>query len=98
MTNQWPGGFGANVTITNLGDPVSSWKLDWAYTAGQSITQLWNGDLKTNGGQVSVTNLPWNAQIGSGGTVSFGFNGSWNGSNPVPSSFSLNGTTCTGQG
>lgn len=96
VTNQWPGGFGANVTITNLGDPVSSWKLDWTYTAGQRIQQLWNGTASTSGGQVSVTSLPWNGSIPTGGTASFGFNGSWAGSNPTPASFSLNGTTCTG--
>ncbi|GCD20525.1 hypothetical protein CTKZ_20870 [Cellulomonas algicola] len=96
VSSQWQGGFGANVTITNLGDPVSSWKLDWAYPAGQKITQLWNGNVTTSGSQVSVTNVSWNGQIGTGGTASFGFNGSWSGSNPVPASFSLNGTTCTG--
>ncbi|QHT58114.1 endoglucanase [Cellulomonas sp. H30R-01] len=96
VTNQWQDGFGANVTITNLGDPVSSWKLDWTYGAGQKITQLWNGNATVNGSQVSVTNVSWNGQIGTGGTASFGFNGSWSGSNPVPASFSLNGTTCTG--
>ena len=34
--------------------------------------------------------------IATNGTVSFGFNGSWTGSNPVPASFTLNGTVCTG--
>ncbi|MBP2707408.1 hypothetical protein JOL79_26845 [Microbispora sp. RL4-1S] len=32
----------------------------------------------------------------SGGSTNFGFNGSWNSSNPVPTSFSLNGVACTG--
>src|SRR5690606_6650980 len=29
VTNQWPGGFGGSVTVTNLGDPLSSWNLRW---------------------------------------------------------------------
>ncbi|WP_203791707.1 cellulose binding domain-containing protein, partial [Paractinoplanes rishiriensis] len=27
VASQWQGGFGANVTITNLGDPLSGWTL-----------------------------------------------------------------------
>jgi endo-1,4-beta-xylanase len=95
VTNQWSGGFGANVTITNLGAPVSSWRLTWAFGAGQSIQQLWNGTASQSGSQVTVTNAAYNGSIATGGNTSFGFNGAWTGSNPVPSSFSLNGATCS---
>lgn len=27
VTSQWQGGFGASVTITNLGSPITSWDL-----------------------------------------------------------------------
>src|SRR5690348_10393415 len=27
ITNQWQGGFGTDVTITNLGDPISAWTV-----------------------------------------------------------------------
>ncbi len=96
VTNQWPGGFGANVTVDNLGDPVNGWKLTWSFPAGQTITQLWNGTYTQSGSQVTVTNVDYNGSIPSGGSTSFGFNGAFNGSNPAPSSFALNGVTCTG--
>jgi hypothetical protein len=96
VTSQWPGGFGASVAITNLGDPVSGWQLGWSFGAGQTITQLWNGSYTQSGAQVTVTNAGYNGSIGTGGSASFGFNGSWTGSNPVPTTFTLNGTTCTG--
>ncbi|GIH49742.1 Cellulose binding domain-containing protein [Microbispora rosea] len=96
VTNQWPGGFGANVSIDNLGDPVDGWKLTWSFSAGQTITQLWNGTYTQSGSQVTVTNASYNGAIPSGGSTSFGFNGAFNGSNPAPSSFALNGVTCTG--
>ncbi|MEV5744874.1 arabinofuranosidase catalytic domain-containing protein [Microbispora rosea] len=96
VTNQWPGGFGANVSIDNLGDPVNGWKLTWSFSAGQTITQLWNGTYTQSGSQVTVTNASYNGAIPSGGSTSFGFNGAFNGSNPAPSSFALNGVTCTG--
>ncbi len=97
VTNQWPGGFGANVIINNLGDPVTNWTLTWSFSAGQTITQLWSGSVTQSGSQVSVTNASYNGSIPTGGSANFGFNGSWNNSmNPAPMSFALNGTVCTG--
>ena len=97
VTSQWPGGFGAAVSVGNLGSPVTSWQLTWSFGAGQTITQLWNGSYAQSGAQVTVTNASYNGGIGTGASASFGFNGSWNNSaNPVPSSFALNGTACTG--
>ncbi|MFG1917814.1 cellulose binding domain-containing protein [Micromonospora sp. NPDC048898] len=96
ITNQWQGGFGANVTVTNLGDPVNGWALTWSYAAGQQVTQAWNAVVTQAGAQVTARNVDHNAGIAANGTAAFGFNGSWTGSNPVPASFALNGTTCTG--
>ncbi|MCU7730862.1 cellulose binding domain-containing protein [Actinoplanes sp. KI2] len=96
VTNSWQGGFGASVLVTNLGDPVDGWQLSWSFTAGQTVTQLWNGTVSQSGAQVTVTNASYNASIGTGGTAGFGFNGSWTGSNPAPAVFTLNGVACTG--
>ncbi len=96
ITNQWTTGFGADVTITNLGDPLTSWTVDWSFASGQKISQLWNGTVAQSGANVSVTSLPWNGNLATGARTSFGFNGSWSGSNPIPGAFRLNGTTCTG--
>jgi hypothetical protein len=96
ISSSWPGGFGANVTIKNLGDPISSWTLTWAYGAGQQITQAWNATVTQSGSQVTARNAGYNGSVTTNGTTSFGFNGSWTGSNPVPTSFSLNGVACTG--
>ena len=98
VSSQWSGGFGANVQITNLGSPVSTWTLSWSFSAGQTIQQLWNGGYTQSGGNVTVTNASYNGSIGTGASTSFGFNGSWNASNPAPASFALNGTACTGSG
>ncbi|MET7878105.1 cellulose binding domain-containing protein [Micromonospora profundi] len=96
VTNQWQGGFGANVTVTNLGDPVNGWALTWSYAAGQQVTQAWSAAVTQSGAQVTARNVDYNAAIATNGTASFGFNGSWTGSNPAPTSFALNGVTCTG--
>ena len=96
ISSQWSNGFGANVTITNLGDAVSSWRLTWSFSAGQTVTQAWNTSLTQSGSAVSASNASYNGSLGTGATTQFGFNGSLTGSNPVPTSFALNGTTCNG--
>ncbi|MFY1653868.1 cellulose binding domain-containing protein [Solwaraspora sp. WMMB762] len=96
VSSQWPGGFGANVAITNLGDPLTSWTLTWSFGAGQTVTQAWNTTLTQSGATVTARNVSYNGAIPTNGTTSFGFNGSWNGSNPAPTSFALNGVACTG--
>ncbi|PTA47916.1 arabinofuranosidase catalytic domain-containing protein [Micromonospora sp. RP3T] len=96
VSSSWSGGFGANVTVTNLGDPVSNWRLTWTFGAGQTVTQFWNTTIIQTGAAVTAANVSYNGAIPTGGSTSFGFNGSWTGSNPAPTSFALNGTTCTG--
>ncbi|MBX5458419.1 MAG: cellulose binding domain-containing protein [Thermogemmatispora sp.] len=98
VVSQWPGGFQGSITITNTGSsPINGWTLSFSFTAGQQITQLWNGSYTQQGAQVTITNASYNAQIPAGATLgaSPGFLASWNGSNPAPTSFTLNGATCS---
>jgi hypothetical protein len=97
VTNQWAGGFGATVRLTNLGDPVTSWSLAWTFPAGQTITQIWNANAPTGTSQVTATNVGYNGNLATNATAEFGFNGSWNNTtNPAPTTFSMNGVTCNG--
>ena len=97
VTNQWPGGFGASVTINNLGDPLNGWQLRWTFTAGQTISQIWSATSSQSGGAVTATNVGYNASVPTNGSTSFGFNGTWNNSsNPAPAGFSINNVPCTG--
>ncbi|WFE44043.1 cellulase family glycosylhydrolase [Verrucosispora sp. WMMD1129] len=94
--SQWPGGFTANVAVTNLGDPLNGWRLTWTFPSGQRVTQAWNATVTSSGNDVTASNVSYNAALGTNQTASFGFNGSWSGSNTAPTTFSLNGVTCTG--
>ncbi|WP_431885098.1 cellulose binding domain-containing protein [Micromonospora wenchangensis] len=97
LGGQWQGGFTGNVTVTNLGDPLSSWSLRWSYSAGQTVSDAWNATVTQSGSTVTATNVGYNGSVPTSGSVSFGFNGTWNNSsNPAPTSFTLNGVTCTG--
>ncbi|MER7274780.1 non-reducing end alpha-L-arabinofuranosidase family hydrolase [Dactylosporangium sp. NPDC000244] len=96
VASSWPGGFTANVTVTNYGEAVDGWRLTWSFGAGQTVTQLWGGTVTQSGAQVAVANATYNGSIPTGANVAFGFNGSWNGSNPAPTGFALNGVACNG--
>ncbi|MBT2399463.1 glycoside hydrolase family 6 protein [Streptomyces sp. ISL-100] len=94
ITNQWSTGFGAAVTVTNTGDTVSSWKLEWSYADDQKVTQGWNADIAQTGAAVTAKNVSYNGALATGASASFGFNASYSGSNAVPATFKLNGVTC----
>jgi endo-1,4-beta-xylanase len=98
VTNQWNTGFGATFTITNTGSTaINGWNLQFSFANGQTITQLWNGSFTQSGSNVTITNLSYNASLAPGATMSSppGFNGAWSGTNTNPTSFRLNGVTCT---
>ncbi|GAA3753331.1 cellulose-binding domain-containing protein [Micromonospora maritima] len=96
VTAQWSGGFTANVDLTNLGDPLNGWAVTWSFTAGQTVGQAWSADVSQSGASVRAANVGYNGALGTNATTSFGFNGAWTGSNPVPSAFAVDGVTCTG--
>ncbi|MFF0823508.1 cellulase family glycosylhydrolase [Micromonospora haikouensis] len=96
VPSQWQGGFTADVSVTNLGDAVNGWTLGWTFPSGQRVTQAWNATVTSSGDQVTAKSMSYNAAIATNGSVSFGFNGSWSGSNTAPTSFTLNGVACTG--
>ncbi|MBK3578757.1 endo-1,4-beta-xylanase [Streptomyces sp. MBT65] len=84
VSSQWNTGFTGQVTISCSGASLSSWKATWTYGAGQQITQAWNATCAQSGSAVSCANASYNGSVPDGGSVTFGFNASWTGSNPVP--------------
>jgi hypothetical protein len=98
VAGQWQNGFQGAVSITNLGDPIASWKLEFDFPdAGQKVAQGWNATWAQSGAHVTATNASWNGSVPTGGTVSsIGFLGSFTGANPQPAAFSVNGVACNG--
>ncbi|MFF1740476.1 endo-1,4-beta-xylanase [Streptomyces mirabilis] len=84
VQSQWNTGFTGQVRIACSGAALSSWKVNWTYAAGQRITQAWNADCTQSGAAVTCANASYNGTVPNGGSVTFGFNASWSGSNPVP--------------
>src|SRR6185437_12563330 len=96
ISSQWSGGFSANVSITNLGSPVTSWTATWMFSGNQQITQIWNATDTASGENVTATNVSYNGSVATNASVTFGFNGSVSGTNAAPAQLSFNGTACTG--
>ncbi|RPE38738.1 cellulose binding domain-containing protein [Streptomyces sp. Ag109_O5-1] len=96
ISNQWTGGFQADVQLTNTGSTAwSGWSLGWSFPNGQTVGQLWNADWTQSGAAVTARNVSWNGTVAAGSSVSFGFTGTWSGANGRPSSFELGDQTCT---
>jgi hypothetical protein len=82
--NSWQGGFQTHVTVRNTGAvPISGWTVSWVYGGGQTVSQLWNGTLRSGGPDVTVDNASWNGGLGAGASTSFGFIGSGTGGAPT---------------
>ncbi|MGC0372840.1 GH12 family glycosyl hydrolase domain-containing protein [Streptomyces sp. SAI-229] len=94
-TNVWQGGFTADVTVRNTGpSTVEGWKLAFTLPSGQRVTNAWNASVSPSSGAVTASGLGGNARIASGGSQTFGFQGTYSGSFARPGGFSLNGTAC----
>ncbi|MGX7826151.1 cellulase family glycosylhydrolase [Actinokineospora sp. 24-640] len=97
VTSQWQGAFQGGVKLTNLGEPVTGWSLRFDFpNSGQRVQQGWNAAWTQSGATATAANVDWNRTLGTGAVVDLGFVASWSGSNPVPTSFTLNGVVCTG--
>jgi hypothetical protein len=97
VASRWSGGFTADVRVTNLGDPVSGWRLTFAFAAGERAGNAWNATLTQSGSQVTAVNASYNGALGTGAATNFGFQGTVSGTAAsTPTGFALNGTACTG--
>jgi hypothetical protein len=90
------GGFGANVTINNLGAAIDGWTLTFAFPGNQQISNGWIAVWSQSGPNVTAVNESWSASIPAGGSLTLGFNGTYSGDNNDPTTFFLNGVECGG--
>ncbi|WP_128434292.1 glycoside hydrolase family 6 protein [Streptomyces cyaneus] len=98
VQNQWDTGFTAAVTVTNQGAAKSNWSVKWSYAGNQKITNGWNAKISQSGAAVTAANETYNGTLATGGSVSFGFQGTYSGTNAIPATFTLDGVTCNVDG
>nr|BFE56116.1 hypothetical protein GCM10020063_006420 [Dactylosporangium thailandense] len=89
VVGSWPGGFQGQVTVTAGGQSIAGWTVKWTYANGQAVTSFWSANITSSGANVTATNVDYNGTVGAGQSTSFGFLGSYAGTNSVPT------LTCT---
>ncbi|HEV7647271.1 MAG TPA: protein kinase [Actinophytocola sp.] len=73
VTNSWPNGYQAEVTVRNDGpEQVTGWTVHWTMPEGHRLNNLWNGVPSEDGRAITVANAGWNVSIPAGGTTTFG--------------------------
>ncbi|WP_156723772.1 glycoside hydrolase family 6 protein [Streptomyces apocyni] len=98
VQGDWGSGFTGAVTVTNTGDPVTSWDLKWSFSGNQQVSNGWNAELSQSGTDVTASNVSYNGALGTGASASFGFNANYSGGNALPDTFTLNGVVCGDDG
>ena len=93
--SQWPGGFTAQVVISNTGTTsINGWSLTFTFPGDQKITSNFNGGFSQAGENATLTNAGYNGAIAPGASITDGFQGTWTSSDASPTSFAVNGTAC----
>jgi hypothetical protein len=94
--SEWAGGFVANIAISNTGTAaINGWTLTFTFPGDQKVTNAWNASVTQSGASVTATNASYDGTVSPGGSVSMGFQGTWVANDTSPTSFALNGTSCT---
>ncbi|MFJ3985267.1 cellulase family glycosylhydrolase [Streptomyces fungicidicus] len=76
VTNDWGGGFNAEVKVTNTGTvPLKSWTVKWTWSGAQKVTNMWNASYTQSGPTVTAANAAHNGAVPAGGSTSLGFGG-----------------------
>ncbi|WP_433206771.1 cellulose binding domain-containing protein [Dactylosporangium sp. CS-047395] len=84
VTNQWPGGFQADVTVRNAGTAaIKGWTLRWSFTGGETVNQAWNATVTQSGAAVTATNVNWNGALAPNASATFGLIGNGTGGTPA---------------
>jgi hypothetical protein len=89
ILGQWQGGFQGDIRVTAGSAAIRGWRVNWTFANGQTISQSWNATITASGSAVTATNVSHNGALGAGAAATFGFIGTWNGTNTAPS------LTCT---
>ncbi|MGC9666003.1 cellulase family glycosylhydrolase [Planosporangium sp. 12N6] len=84
VIGQWSGGFQGEVRVTAGNTAISGWTVTWTFANGQAVTQSWNATVTSSGSTVTARNVSYNGSLAAGAGTTFGFIGSWNGTNSTP--------------
>jgi poly(3-hydroxybutyrate) depolymerase len=92
----WNTGLTSEITVANTGTAeIDGWSLVFTLPGGQTITSGWSASYSPTSGQVTAKNVDYNHDIAAGSSVRIGFQATHTGDTGEPTSYTLNGATCT---
>lgn len=89
VLTQWNNGFQGEVKVTAGSSAVTGWAVNWTFPNGQTVASAWNTTVTSSGSTVTARNVAYNGSLAAGASTTFGFLGTWTGTNAVPT------VTCT---
>lgn len=84
VVGEWSGGFQGEVEVTAGDSAISGWTVSWTFADGQTVSQAWSATVTSDGPDVTAQNVGYNGSLGAGASTTFGFLGSWQEVNSVP--------------
>jgi hypothetical protein len=94
VASQWPGGFTADLAITNYGPAITGWTTHWTFPAPTTIASTWSSRVVAETAtQVTLGNVSYNATIGTVQTLKIGWVAAAL-STGVPTDITVNGVPC----
>ncbi|MBO3083404.1 cellulase family glycosylhydrolase [Cellulomonas fengjieae] len=82
VSNTWPGGYQASVTVRAGATMISGWKTALTLPAGGTVQSGWSGTYTQSGTALTVSNAAWNGLLGAGASTTYG----WVGAGAPPTS------------
>jgi mannan endo-1,4-beta-mannosidase len=81
---QWNNGFQGEVRVTAGSRAITGWTVTWTFPNGQTLGSAWNATVTASGSTVTARNLSYNGSVAAGASTTFGFLGTWTGTNGIP--------------
>ena len=93
VTNEWNGGHNANMTV-NAGQALNGWTVEFDSPA--EIVNIWNAQITSHvGTHYVIGNMPYNAQVASGQSTTFGYQANGSSASGTPTNLKVNGSAVT---
>ena len=93
VTNEWNGGHNANMTV-NAGQALTGWTVEFDSPA--EIVNIWNAQITSHvGTHYVISNMPYNAQVASGQSTTFGYQANGTSAAATPTNLKVNGSAVT---
>jgi mannan endo-1,4-beta-mannosidase len=70
--------------VTAGSSAIGGWTAAWTFANGQAVSHAWSATVSGSGSGVTARNASYNGNLAAGTSTTFGFIGTWNGTNSAP--------------